>query len=180
MFVVLGIGFSAALALMTAILWSLAYPNLRLWPPSKSTIVSKLTVWGLTLVLFGSAILLGINDWNSLEWGSARWVLGTPLLVFGNVVVWRGVAEIGLDATSGDATGLETGGLYQYSRNPQYLADIAILVGWFILSASLWVLPVVLAGAVLLLLAPLAEERWLEDRYGDAYRNYRSRVRRYF
>jgi len=100
--------------------------------------------------------------------------------VLGHVVVWRGVAEIGFEATSGDATGLETSGLYEYSRNPQYVADIAILAGWFVLSASLWVLPVVLAGIALLLLAPFAEEVWLEDRYGEDYRAYREKVRRYF
>ncbi|MGH7567299.1 MAG: hypothetical protein ACREK2_10760, partial [Gemmatimonadota bacterium] len=33
-------------------------------------------------------------------------------------------------------------------------------------------------GIACLLLAPLAEERWLVDRYGDAYEVYRRRVRR--
>lgn len=180
MSILLVTGLLAASILIIAMVWSLAYPDHRLWPPRHSTLASKVVVWGLTLVIFCSAILLGINDWNGIGWPSFRWIIGVPLVVLGNVVVWRGVAEIGFEATSGDDTGLETSGLYEYSRNPQYVADIAILVGWFVVSASLWVLPVVLAGIALLLLAPFAEEVWLEDHYGEDYRAYREKVRRYF
>ena len=82
-------------------------------------------------------------------------------------------------ATSGDATGLVTNGLYRWSRNPQYVADMAILIGWAILSASLWALPVLAIGIAVLAIAPLAEEPWLEEVYGEQYRIYKQTVRRF-
>ena len=101
------------------------------------------------------------------------------MITIGNVVVWMGVAQIGLAATSGEATGLRTQGLYRYSRNPQYVADVLILCGWLILSASAMSLPVVVLGILVLVIAPLAEEPWLAENYGQQYDAYRSNVPRY-
>ena len=58
-------------------------------------------------------------------------------------------------------------------------ADIVILTGWGILAASLWTLPILAIGLAVLLVAPFAEEPWLEASYGEDYRGYRSKVRRY-
>ncbi|MCZ6765228.1 MAG: isoprenylcysteine carboxylmethyltransferase family protein [Alphaproteobacteria bacterium] len=176
----LSIGLAASLVLLAAIIWSIALPDRRLWPPKTSSLWSKLIVWALTLVIFGSAITLGLADWNGLQWPwFIRWGVGLLLIISGNFVVWWGVAQIGMRATSGDATGLRTDGLYRYSRNPQYVADMAILIGWIILSASVWVLPVAAIGVLLLAIVPLAEEKWLEEMYGENYRVYRSKTRRY-
>ena len=56
---------------------------------------------------------------------------------------------------------------------------MAILIGWIILSASVWALPVAATGVLLLAIVPLAEEKWLEEMYGENYRVYRSKTRRY-
>ena len=80
---------------------------------------------------------------------------------------------------SGEATGLRTQGLYRYSRNPQYVADVLILCGWLILSASAMALPVAVFGILVLVIAPLAEEPWLAEKYGQQYDVYRSSVPRY-
>ena len=87
--------------------------------------------------------------------------------------------KIGMAATSGEATGLVTSGLYRWSRNPQYVADMAILIGWGVLSASLWTIPILAVGLAVLVIAPLAEEPWLEEVYGEQYRSYKKIVRRY-
>jgi len=34
-------------------------------------------------------------------------------------------------------------------------------------------------GITILLLAPFAEETWLEEKYGEAYTDYKASVRRY-
>lgn len=178
--VVLAFGLAAAFLLLAATLWSIAFPLQRLWPPKTPSTWSKLVVWSLTLIVFGSAIYLGIADWNRLAWPwLMRWGVGLSLITAGNVVVWWGVAQIGLKATSGEATGLRTDGLYRYSRNPQYVADMGILVGWSILSASVWALPVVAAGLLVLVVTPIAEETWLEKEYGEEYRACRRGTRRF-
>ncbi len=58
------------------------------------------------------------------------------------------------------------------------MADIAILVGLLILSASVWAAPDIGLGLVTLIMA-LAEEPWLEETYGETYRRYRARTPRF-
>ena len=123
---------------------------------------------------------IGVADWNSMEWPALlRWSVGLPLVIMGNAMVWTGVAQIGLAATSGEATGLRTKGLYRYSRNPQYVADVLILIGWSVLTASGLALPLVVLGILVLVVAPFAEEPWLVEKYGRQYTTYRSNVPRY-
>ena len=118
--------------------------------------------------------------WNDLNWPvTLRWLLGGVLLVGGNLVVLRGFFFIGAKATSGGIDKLKTEGLYKFSRNPQYVADVAILLGVFILSASSVSLPVVTVGVLALLIAPFAEEPWLRSTYGKAYEDYVKVTRRY-
>lgn len=47
-----------------------------------------------------------------------------------------GVRKIGFGATSGEVAELKTEGLYRYYRYPEYVADMAILPGWAVRSAS--------------------------------------------
>ena len=71
-------------------------------------------------------------------------------------------------------------GFYRLSRNPMYLGMLLVLIG-----VGLW-----LGNVFALLLAPafvaimtrwyiVREEQLLEDRFGDVYRVYRTRVRRW-
>ena len=173
-------GLGAAALLFAALLWSWLRPARRIWPPHSPSPAVKVTAWGLTVAVFVSAFLVGVGDWNTIglpAW--LRWSVGGGMIVAGNAVVWAGVRAIGMDATGGDATKLGTGGFYRYSRNPQYIADMAILVGWQLLCASWLSIPVVLSGIAVLAFAPLPEEAWLEAQYGEDYRSYKARVRRY-
>lgn len=81
-----------------------------------------------------------------------------------------GVRKIGFGATSGEVAELKTDDLYRYSRNPQYVADMVILLGWALLSASGWAVYVAGIGVAVLTAAPLSEEPWLETNYGDQFR----------
>ena len=174
------IGLGSMLILWGCLVWSYFYPERRIWPPIRSTAGFKGVVWLLTLAYFGSIAFLGIADWNDLQWPALiRWGIGLPLVVIGNFVVWSGVITIGFAATSGDRDQLITDGLYTYSRNPQYLADSGILFGWGVLSASSWVLPLVVMGIMALLAAPYVEESWLEDVYGHSYARYKTSTTRF-
>ena len=71
---------------------------------------------------------------------------------------------------------LVTGGIRERVRHPYYLAHLLHLTGWAVGAGSVavWVLEAfaLVTGAVML---PL-EERELERRFGDAYREYKKRV----
>jgi len=174
------IGGIAGLYLIGALAWSIAYPDRRIWPPKKATTGIKVRVWAATIAIFSATFLLGIFDWNSMGWSTEiRWGVGLSLIVAGNLIVWAGVMKIGFAATSGEVAELKTDGLYRYSRNPQYVADMAILIGWAVLSASGWAAFVAAVGVLTLAMAPFAEEPWLEETYGEQFTDYKNRVRRY-
>jgi len=174
------VGGLSVLWLTAMVVWSTLVPARRSWPVGKITFVNITLVWVPFLLLFGSVFVLGMFDWNRFGWhASIRWGIGGTLVLVGHIIVYAGVFKIGAKTTSGARGQLKTDGLYAYSRNPQYVADIAIFAGWIILSASLFVLPLALAGIGLLLLAPLSEEPWLREVYGKPYEDYRQRVRRF-
>ena len=170
----------AALLLIAALGLSIRHPARRLWPPKDADDWIAAAGWLLTVIVFAGAFLLGALDWNRFGWPAVlRWPVGLGLVLIGNLIVWGGVFKLGLKATSGAKDQLATDGLYRYSRNPQYTADIAILIGWLILSASLWAVPAVGLALVALIMAPFAEEPWLDASYGEAYRRYRARTPRF-
>jgi protein-S-isoprenylcysteine O-methyltransferase Ste14 len=79
------------------------------------------------------------------------------------------------------ASALVTTGIYSVTRNPMYVGMLLVLVAWGLF----------LASAAGLILAPVAfalyldrvqiprEERALANAFGDGYRAYASRVRRW-
>lgn len=71
-------------------------------------------------------------------------------------------------------------GPFRFSRNPMYLGLLLILAGVFLLLGSLGPLVVVVALAWLITTQfVVLEERALEARFGDVYRRYKARVRRW-
>jgi protein-S-isoprenylcysteine O-methyltransferase Ste14 len=70
---------------------------------------------------------------------------------------------------------LVTDGAFRFSRNPLYLAATGLYVGVALLVDALW--PLVLLIPMLAVVA--REERYLEAKFGDAYRAYKARVRRW-
>ena len=71
-------------------------------------------------------------------------------------------------------------GPYRFTRNPMYVAMfiLQIAIGFF--AGNLWI--VLLAPAFLMTVhyaAVLREEAYLEDKFGDEYRAFKRRVRRY-
>ena len=173
-------GLGIAVATLAAIIWSIAVPAKRLWPPLSYTRWTPILVWVPTFTLFGVLLALGVLGWGQIE--LPRWVrigLGLPFIVLGNVAVWIEVSRFGIPQTGGEVGSLKTDGLYRYSRNPQYVADTAMIVGWMLLTAAPLVFLVGAAAILVLLVAPLAEEPWLRKAYGLSYEQYRGQVRRF-
>lgn len=78
------------------------------------------------------------------------------------------------------ASALCTTGPFRFSRNPIYLGDRFLLVGVSLLLGTLW--PLVFAPLIWITLrfgVIRHEEVHLEATFGDAYRDYKARVRRW-
>lgn len=114
----------------------------------------SLTVAGLTLVITG----LGLSAW--VVWTFAR--------AHTTVVPWEHVSA------------MVTTGPFRISRNPIYLSDAIAYLGGTLILHSWWPL-LVLPGIVWVIRRRVIdrEERYLTERFGDAYREYQLRVRRW-
>jgi protein-S-isoprenylcysteine O-methyltransferase Ste14 len=78
------------------------------------------------------------------------------------------------------AANLVTDGPFRFRRNPIYIAHVLILFGVAELTQNVWFVILALVYAVLVTwLAVIPEERHLENRFGDAYRAYKARTRRW-
>ena len=71
-------------------------------------------------------------------------------------------------------------GPFRLTRNPMYLQMVLVCLGVAVMLASWWILTLTCVGAwVLQRFAILPEEAYLERKFGEAYRGYKRRVRRW-
>ena len=113
-----------------------------------------------------------------------RYVAGTVLFVIGLVI---GIADVqGLRASDTNistdlpATALVVDGIYRWSRNPLYLAMTLAYGGLAIAAGSAWAIMLIIPLLVVMNIGVISrEERYLEREFGDAYRTYKWRVRRW-
>ena len=71
-------------------------------------------------------------------------------------------------------------GAYRFTRNPMYLGMTCIQVGLGLALNNLWIsLLAALSLLTVHFIAVLPEERYLTDKFGDSYRGYLIKVRRY-
>ena len=77
-------------------------------------------------------------------------------------------------------TALASDGPYKLTRNPMYLALALVSIGISLLANALW--PLLSVPVVLVIVDRIVickEERYLETKFGDNYRQYKTRVRRW-
>ncbi len=113
-----------------------------------------------------------------------RWTAGGGLILLGVAIVAAGVRNFSRAATPVPSNQpvrvLVTTGIYGWSRNPIYVGMLLLYAGIGLVARSPWVLVLALPLVVILRYGVVArEETYLERRFGDAYRDYKARVRRW-
>lgn len=128
--------------------------------------------------MFCGTLALGAS--GSVPMGELAW-LGVLLIVIGLVVT---LAAMDLfrkfSRWVGNSTpGLQTKGLYRYSRNPQFVGYGLLILGFFIVwwNSLAWL--GLLAYAALAYAVTLVEEEHLIRTYSNSYREYCQQVPRY-
>jgi protein-S-isoprenylcysteine O-methyltransferase Ste14 len=171
----------ASCTIVAAIIaWSDRHPDRSIWPPRNFGWRARMFTWAVTITAIGAAYMAGKTNWNAWEWPHwLRWYVGFPLASVASSVSSYAIAKLGLDQSMGADRGLVTGGIFALARNPTYIANIALCLGWTLLAAS-W--PAAVAAGSLAALYAFAvpfEERWLARTYGAAYTAYCGRVKRW-
>lgn len=115
---------------------------------------------------------------------SERMVLGGILVAIGLALILAGGHYFSLAKTNippyKPALHLVTDGLYAFVRNPMYVGLGFMLAGLAVAFASDWTLVLMIPASIVLHRGVvLREERYLETKFGDAYRQYMLRVPRY-
>jgi protein-S-isoprenylcysteine O-methyltransferase Ste14 len=113
-----------------------------------------------------------------------HWIIGGSLILAGLTLFAAGVRNL-LRAgtplpTNKPTRALVTTGIHRWTRNPIYLGMFLVYGGIGIAAPSPWTLILTLPLAITIRYGVVArEEAYLERRFGDAYRDYKARVRRW-
>lgn len=165
---------------LTGTVWSVAMPDRRIWPPPYRHSWQHSLSWACFFVVVGISAALLFLDWNSWVFQSdLRFIIGVPVTLLGVLLGAWGVVILGVTNSSGLKDGFVSSGPFRFTRNPQYLGDIILVVGVSIIANSLLVWIVHALLILVFVIAPLAEEPWLEGQYGPVYRKYRREVPRF-
>jgi len=141
--------------------------------------------------LYLAALLLGLVLDHLLPWpfaipagGLVRWAVGGSLILIGIALAAAGVRDFSKAATpvptNKPTRALVTTGIHGWSRNPIYVGMFLLYGGIAIAARSPWILILALPLAVTIRYGVVArEEAYLKRRFGDAYRDYKARTRRW-
>ena len=110
--------------------------------------------------------------------------IGIALMVLGFATILLAARSFRKHETTiipdGQPSTLMVGGLFAYSRNPIYLAMAVLLIGSGLAIGQIWALIVVPLFVLLVQqIWIVKEEENLETEFGQIYRNYKMRVRRW-
>ena len=180
--VLLPLGAAVAVALLALLGLTLVRPSLRLWPTPGPGSWQSYVFWplfrGLNIMCVATAGAdrpggaLGLPDWLR--------IVAFVLLVCSVALFVYAFRRLGRDNSYGAQDGLVTGGIYQWSRNPQN-AMLVVVYGCLALAAdsvATYLLCAAMMTAYTLMI--LAEEPWLAAAYGEPYRRYCREVPRFF
>jgi len=142
-------------------------------------------------LLFLAALLLGFTTDRWLPFpftipagDPVRWTVAGSLTLIGLALAAAGIRNFSRAATpvptNQPPRALVTTGIHGYSRNPIYVGLFLVYGGIGVAARSSWALILTLPLAITIRYGVVArEEAYLERRFGDGYRDYKARVRRW-
>ena len=142
-------------------------------------------------LLFLAALLIGFVSDRLLRLPFAvpgidlvHWIIGGSLILIGLALAAVGIrnfSRAGTPVRSIHPTRpLVTTGIHGWTRNPIYLGMFLLYGGIGVAAHSTWIVVLTLPLAILIRYGVVArEEAYLKRRFGDAYLDYKQRVRRW-
>ena len=155
-------------------------------PPVSASEQSTAARWGAVLfrnrgwlpVLFLIVPLLAPGHLSA-----KRWILGAIVIAIGEAIRLAGVAAAGTVTRrrSRNVQRLVTYGIFSWVRNPLYVGNFLVWMGFAVISGVLWFLPVAaVIFAIEYTLIVRYEEGVLESIFAQEYLPYKQRTPRWF
>ena len=120
----------------------------------------------------------GVDDTPARVIGYGFGIAGLALIAWALLTLHRAGTTF---LPNAGADRLVTDGPFRYRRNPIYMGDAMLLLGFAQLTGNVWFaifMPAFLVAVYFL--AVLPEERHLEERFGQTYLDYKESTRRWF
>ncbi|PZU85771.1 MAG: isoprenylcysteine carboxylmethyltransferase family protein [Shinella sp.] len=155
------LGFSTRLFRILIIAILVEVTTINLWPDLHGQILGRVPA------LDGSVFRIA---------GIVLWTLGGVLIMLAQ---WQMGSSWKIGIDSSEATRLVDTGLFVFSRNPIYLGMVTGLAGLALISPEALSFAILVATWVSLSYQIRMEEAFLEQSIGQAYLDYRKRVRRW-
>ncbi|MEO1702039.1 MAG: isoprenylcysteine carboxylmethyltransferase family protein [Pseudomonadota bacterium] len=147
-------------------------PNHLPWPPIILVLVLVAGYFLGWMLPTGVAFPL----WSQ-TFGGGIIVLALLIDVAAMYTLWRGKTTIMPNQKSDH---LVSTGIFRFSRNPIYVANVLLIIGFAFRWSNAWLLILApLAGLATQELAIKREEAHLKAQFGEAYTSYKNRVRRW-
>ena len=148
--------------------------------------VLKVSIAGWVSVALVYAFAPGVKPWlvpvPYLETGGAHLAGAVAAAA---AILWIGIAQVQMSGSfrmgidPGETTVLIRGGPFALSRNPIYVGILAMVCGFFLMAPNALSFGLTAIAVVGFSVTVRLEEEYLLSKHGDAYREYRSSVRRW-
>jgi len=152
-------------------------------PKDRAGVIAPPPLIYLGGILIGLALNRWWRPWPIFATTAPRWS-GLVLVVAGAAIIVAGRKALVAAETNVNpfkpTTAIVSSGPFRFTRNPLYLSMTIIYLG-LALAANTWWSFLLLVPVLLLIHFGVVtrEERYLERKFGESYRGYRLRVRRY-
>ena len=151
-------------------------------PPMNPMVFYSGKIAGYVVWIYFMLTLSGLSDIKShnIEWIN---ILSYFLLIVSVIIISISLFDLGMSTRFGlptDETVLKTRGIYRFSRNPMYLGFYLLTIGGMIYIGKWWIILLGVYSIIVYHQIILNEERFLGERFGENYSEFKKRVRRYF
>lgn len=127
-------------------------------------------------------IIMGVDLMNRMSFPYNDYIsylslsIGLVLIVF-SLINLGSSTRLGLPT---DKTVFKSNGLYKISRNPMYVGFNLLTISSMIYTLNIWIVLLGIYSIVVYHMIILSEEKFLENRFGKEYLDYKLKVKRYF
>lgn len=151
------------------------HPNVVIYPPvilATTVILACMVQWCLPL-----GLLVSLPQTWRIVGGIIMILAGILLAASGR----RTLVRLGTNVSPlRPTTALATDGIYKWTRNPLYTGGTLVMFGIALVFSLDWLLLLIVPSVLILHIGVVTrEEQYLENKFGNEYRQYKERVARY-